>query len=201
MATEKDFDQLMNKVKKMEAGHKLDLSSDEDLSIAVMNLISIEEHLFYTAKKTENSAYYDVLFEVREMRKELLKMLIKEYEGEVWCISKHLLAASMRLMEVGTKALTAGDHKRAENLFTKSWDLYNLFWGLNLKMIDKKKVESLSSAHKKELAEIEEEEKEKPVFAKVGVGKKAATSAANSSSGLLSKLGNTIGKALDCCRE
>jgi hypothetical protein len=40
------------------------------------------------------------------MRKELLAKIIKEYEGENWCISKHLLASSMRLMEVGTKMLT-----------------------------------------------------------------------------------------------
>ena len=31
------------------------------------------------------------------MRKLLLKEIIKDYEGENWCISKHLLAAAMRL--------------------------------------------------------------------------------------------------------
>lgn len=41
----------MDKVKDLEKGHHLDLSSDEDLSIAIMNLISIEEHLFFTAQK------------------------------------------------------------------------------------------------------------------------------------------------------
>jgi len=34
-----DIESFMNKVKKAEKGHKLDLSSDEDLSIAIMNLI------------------------------------------------------------------------------------------------------------------------------------------------------------------
>lgn len=79
------------------------MSANEDLSIAIMNLISIEEHLFFTAEKTNKPQYLTLLNEVRSMRGDLLKRIIKDYEGEVWCISKHLLAASMRLMEVGTK--------------------------------------------------------------------------------------------------
>src|SRR3990167_1585243 len=103
MTNQIDIQQFLDKVKKLEKGEKLDLSSDEDLSIGIMNLISIEEHLFFSGNKTGKSEYFDLLNEVREMRKDLLKRIIKDYEGEVWCISKHLLAASMRLMEVGTK--------------------------------------------------------------------------------------------------
>ena len=135
---EKKLNKFMDQVKKVEKGHKLDLSSDQDLSIAVMNLISIEEHLFFTAKKTGDNAYFDLLFDIREMRKELLKKLIKEYDGEVWCISKHLLSASMRLMEVGTKAM-ATQREEAEDFFEKSYQLYNLFWDLNLKIIGQNK--------------------------------------------------------------
>ena len=124
---------LMDKLKTMENGEALDLSSDEDLSIAIMNLISIEEHLFFTAEKVQKSKYVDLLYEVRELRKKLLKQIIKDYEGEVWCISKHLLASSMRLMEVGTKALTKGQKQKAIELFDQSYGLYNLFWMLNLK--------------------------------------------------------------------
>ena len=104
-----DLQAFMNKVKAAEAGNKLDLSSDEDLSIGIMNLISIEEHLFFTANKTGKIKYFNLLNEVREMRKELLKLIVKNPEGEIWCTSKHLLAASMRLFEVGTKAQTKGD--------------------------------------------------------------------------------------------
>jgi hypothetical protein len=61
-----------------------------------------------------------------------MKGIVKEPEGEVWCISKHLLAASMRVMEVGTKELKKGNKKKAEELFEKAYKLYSLFWGLNL---------------------------------------------------------------------
>src|SRR3972149_10239328 len=99
----KDVTKLLEKVEKVTKEKKLDLSSDEDLSIGIMNLISIEEHLFFTSQKTGKARYLDLLNEVRLMRTELLKKIIKDYEGEVWCISKHLLAATMRLIEVGPK--------------------------------------------------------------------------------------------------
>lgn len=171
MAIEKKINQFIDKVKKMEKGEGLDLSSDEDLSIAVMNLISIEEHLFFSGGKTGKTRYFELLDEVRELRKKLLKKLIKDYEGEVWCISKHLLAASMRLMEVGTKALTKGEKDKAYDFFKKSYSLYNLFWGLNLGLVKEK-----------ELKEIDVEEKEKPID-------------------FFGKINQFIGKILDCCRE
>jgi hypothetical protein len=132
----KNYQDLIEKVDKVTKSGKVDLSSDEDLSIAIMNLISIEEHLFFTAEKTEKPQYLDLLNEVRLMRTELLKKIIKDYEGEVWCISKHLLAASMRLMEVGTKEEKKGNRKEAWDLFKKSFRLYSLFWAINLKVVD-----------------------------------------------------------------
>jgi hypothetical protein len=171
---EQEVKDLLEKVSKAKKG-ALDLSSDEDLSIAIMNLVSIEEHLFFTAEKTGKPNYFDLLFEVREVRKELLKKIITEYEGEVWCISKHLLAASMRLMEVGTKQLTLGKRKEAEDLFEKSYNLYSLFWGLNLNLVNKSDVKK-----------IDEE---------------AINRHDNEKKGFMGKLGVLVKKAIDCCIE
>src|SRR3989338_1989903 len=128
------IDEFIKKTQQSKKG-ELDLSSDEDLSIAIMNLISIEEHFFFTGAKTGKPEYFDLLSIAREMRKDLLKRIIKDYEGEVWCISKHLLSASMRLMEVGTKALGQGKKQDAEEMFSKAYQLYSLFWGINLKLV------------------------------------------------------------------
>lgn len=129
------LDELIAKVEKMKKEHQWDLSSDEDLSVAVMNLISLEEHFFFTGAKLGKPLYFDLLQKVREIRKELLKKIVPDPEGEVWCISKHLLSASMRLMEVGTKLLNQNRKKDAAELFAKAYDLYSLFWGINLKAI------------------------------------------------------------------
>ena len=187
-----DLQNFMDKVKKIEKGHQLDLSSDEDLSIAIMNLISIEEHLFFTGNKTGKTKYFELLNTAREMRKSLLKLIIKDYEGEVWCTSKHLLAASMRLFEVGTKAQTKGDTKAAYDFFEKSYNLYNLFWALNLGMLDNKSLESdsiplLSKREAAKPREISTSESEDHIQ----LGK----------SDFMGKISGIIGKILDCCRE
>ena len=119
----KNLDEFVAKIDEMKKKDKMDLSSDEDLSMAIMNLVGIEEHFFFTAEKTGKKEYYDFLYEVREMRKELLKKIVGEPEGEVWCISKHLLAASYRLMEVGTKQLTLKNKEEAYSLFDKAFKL------------------------------------------------------------------------------
>jgi hypothetical protein len=138
-----NIEEFIKKVNEGKQG-QLDLSSDEDLSIAIMNLISIEEHFFFTAGKTGKPEYFDLLNTARQMRKELMLKIVKDPEGEVWCISKHLLSASMRLMEVGTKALGQGNKKDAEDMFKKAYELYSLFWGINLKLVnlgDVKKID------------------------------------------------------------
>ena len=171
---DKKIDEFIKKVQE-DKDNQLDLSSDEDLSIAIMNLISIEEHFFFTANKTGKSEYFDLLSTAREMRKELLKRIVKDPEGEVWCISKHLLAASMRLMEVGTKALTRNQKKDAEDLFKKSYQLYSLFWGLNLKLIDMGEVKKIDDN------QINKKDTEKK--------------------GIMAKLGKVVQSVIDCCRE
>lgn len=134
----KKIESVQEFVEKLDAAKKVnpkDLSSDQDLTIAIMNLISIEEHLMFSGAKTGKHEYYDLINQVREMRKNAMLKIIPSYEGEVWCISKHLLAASMRVFEVGTKALAAGDKDTAYDLFDQSYGLYCMFWGLNMGML------------------------------------------------------------------
>ncbi|MFH1193104.1 MAG: hypothetical protein V1656_02190 [Candidatus Jorgensenbacteria bacterium] len=139
----KKMEALAEKIRALKEKGTVDLSSEEDLSLAVMNLVSLEEHFFFTAEKTGKGEYFDLLKETRELRKTLLAKMMKENEGETWCISKHLLAATMRLMEVGTKALGGGKRKEAEELFGHAYRLYSLFWGLRLKLIDIGKVKKV----------------------------------------------------------
>jgi predicted dinucleotide-binding enzyme len=129
----RDVTIFMDKMKRAAKGNELDITSDEDLGIGIMNLISIEEHLFLTANKTGKDHYYELLLEVREMRKELLKKIVVSFEGEVWCISKHLLASSMRLMEVGTKELKINGAAKAKPYFEKSYRLFRMFWEIVLR--------------------------------------------------------------------
>jgi hypothetical protein len=44
----KKLQEFIDKFDSMKKQDKMDLSSDQDLTIAIMNLISIEEHFFFT---------------------------------------------------------------------------------------------------------------------------------------------------------
>jgi hypothetical protein len=90
MATELDVNNLIDNVDKVTKRREMDLSTDADLSIGIMNLINLEEHLFFTAEETGKDEYLDLLQEVREMRIELLKKIIKESEG-VWKLEQSCL--------------------------------------------------------------------------------------------------------------
>ncbi|MBR1601410.1 MAG: hypothetical protein IJ677_07510 [Alphaproteobacteria bacterium] len=189
-------------VERIDASKKLnpkDLSSDQDLSIAIMNLISIEEHLVFSGAKTGKTSYYDLIKEIRETRKNLLQKIIPSYEGEVWCISKHLLATSMRLMEVGTKQQSLGKDEEAYKMFNSAYDMYCLFWGLNMGMMETKDlkwiepdVEELKkitikaneALQSSQIAEVKQPEK---VVAEEG--------------GALAKMKNIVRKAVNCCIE
>jgi predicted S18 family serine protease len=138
--TEEKFQKIIEKIQQIKKDDKFDLSTEEDLSVAIMNLISLEEHLFFTAEKTGKNEYFDLFNEIREIRKELMKKMIKEYEGEAWCVAKHLLAAAMRLIEVGTKLLSENKHDEAKDAFQKAYRIYAAFWAVRLKMADLPKI-------------------------------------------------------------
>ena len=146
------FEALARKIAEMKAAGQVDLSSDEDLSLAVMNLISLEEHFFMTGEKTGKPEYFDVLNEVRAMRKELLEKLLPKdrHEGETWCISKHLLATAMRLMEVRTKAQGDGRKEEAKKLFDQAYKMYSIFWGLRLNLISVPEVKEMAKEEAKD---------------------------------------------------
>jgi len=171
----KNVDEFVHKLQEMKGKDKIDLSSGEDLSIAIMNLISLEEHFFFTGAKLDKPEYFDLLNEVRDMRKSLLPEIVKNPEGEEWCISKHLLAASMRLSEVGTKYLSRDKKKEAREMFEKAYNLYSLFWGINLKVIDTGDVKKIDDKA------MDKHDKEKK--------------------GMMGKLGVLVKKAIDCCIE
>ena len=47
--TIKNLNEFIEKVDQMKKQDKMDLSSDQDLTIAIMNLVGIEEHLFFSS--------------------------------------------------------------------------------------------------------------------------------------------------------
>lgn len=201
----KEFVEQYDAMKKV---NPKDLSSDQDLTIAIMNLISIEEHLIFSGAKTGKTHFFDLIEQIREMRKNLMQKIIPSYEGEVWCISKHLLASAMRLMEVGTKQQSLKNTKDAYSLFNQAYDLYCLFWGLNMNLIDSKDLKWVEDTNYKEIAAKAQEVAAKigdtdmtPDIKPVETAEQTAESADGEQVTGFKKMKNFLRKAIDCCIE
>jgi len=136
--------EFLAKVAAVKKAGGVDLSAMEDLSIAVMNLISLEEHFFFTGAKTGNADYYDTSREIREMRTKLMGGLVEKHEGETWCATKHLLSSSMRLIEVGNRYQAEGQKEKAKDFFEDAYRLYSIFLALKAKLISAKTLSSAS---------------------------------------------------------
>ena len=134
------LDEFIKKIDSLKENAGVDLSTAEDLSMAVMNLISLEEHFFFTGVKTGKDEYFDTILEIREMRKDLLAKLMPKNEGETWCISKHLLSTTMRLIEVGNKLNSEDKKDKAKDMFEKAYQVYSIFWALKLELISGEKI-------------------------------------------------------------
>ena len=160
------------------ARKEFDLSLDEDLSLALMNLVSLEEHAYFSAQKTGEDKYLDMLQEIRRMRTDLLKEIVVDAQGEEWCMSKHLLSTTMRLIETGNK-FYGQDKKRAKELYSYAFDTYSLFWHLNVKEETTNKTVKKTSkkTSKKTLVSTQE------------------------NTTILEKARGFVKKAIDCCKE
>ena len=143
------MDEFLAKIELLKEKTGVDLLTAEDLSLAVMNLISLEEHFFFTGVKTKKDEYFDTSQEIRTVRKELLATLMPNHEGETWCISKHLLAATMRLIEVGNKLQSEDKKNEAKNMFEKAYKIYSIFWALKLKLITGDKIQNTAKKSSK----------------------------------------------------
>lgn len=138
---------FVHKIQEIKEKNSLDLGVWEDLSIGLMNLVSLEEHAFFSYVKTQDKKFLDILENVREIRKKLLGKIVKDDDGsEKWCMSKHFLASSMRMFEVGNRMLHEGKKDEAEKFYKDAAELYGMFWKINA---NRKNIETPNANEKK----------------------------------------------------
>ena len=140
------LDEFLKRIESVKQKTGVDLSTTEDLSIAVMNLVSLEEHFIFTGVKTKKDEYFDTAGEVRSLRKQFLAQLMPENEGETWCIAKHLLATTMRLIEVGNKLQSEGKKEQAKQSFEGAYKVYSIFWALKVNLVKGQKIKDAAKA-------------------------------------------------------
>ncbi len=192
------MEEMVQKLDDAKKVNPLDLSSDQDLTIALMNLMSLEEHFFFSGAKTGKTGFYELINVAREMRKDLMMPIVRAdstEDGEIWCISKHLLAASMRIKEVGDKANLQGKAAEAADLYSKAYDLYSLFWGINMDLIDLTDGKKIASGTSNVACSLDA-----PKTKAVKSSSKTAVSKDDNQS-TVKRLGAWVKNAVNCCIE
>lgn len=118
---------IADKAKKV---NPLDLSADQDLTIAVMNLIKLEKLLDGTCM----SGGCDMAGAVYDMRCNLMGRIVLDIKSDLWDMSVQLLGNAMDLLDSGLQQIGIDD-KSAYELFNRSYEFYSMFWGVNMGMI------------------------------------------------------------------
>ena len=103
----------------------------------------------------------------------------------------------MRLMEVGTKQQSLNNTEEANKLFDKSYELYCLFWGLNMNMLNIKDVKWIEDT-KKDIEAISDKVSESMNEDKI---EEKQEKNENKSEGVMDKMKNFVKKAVNCCIE
>lgn len=104
-----------------------DLSSDQDLTIGIMNLIAIENV----------AGGSQIAQMVADVRKRLMGRLVRDSENME--MSYDLLGQSAQLFQDGLRALP--NKAKAYKYFDASYQAYVLFWGLNMGFITANEIE------------------------------------------------------------
>lgn len=123
---------LLKRVASADAAKKvnpLDLSSDQDLTIALMNMIYIQDYC------DKNGDAYGLGKLLGEMSDDLMARIV-DAGGKKWDVSRRLLAESARLMADGNAALDAKRGADAYKLYDDAYEKYSLFWGVNMGIVD-----------------------------------------------------------------
>ena len=99
-----------------------DLSSDQDLTIGLMNMIAIENI-------APNSQIADM---VHDMRAQLMSRVV--LDNAKMDASQQMLGRAISLMNDGMHAFP--DNKKAYEYFDAAYEAYAMFWGLNMGFIE-----------------------------------------------------------------
>lgn len=113
---------LVEKADDKKKVNPLDLSSDQDLTVALMNLIALQD-------KTSGELHDFV----SRLSEDLLERVVKN--NDVLDVSRKLLGQSVRSVDMGNQELGKNSEK-AYDFYNHAYELYSLFWGVNMGLID-----------------------------------------------------------------
>jgi hypothetical protein len=110
---------------------KLDVGFFDDAIFCLSNMVALENHSINSYLQTKKKVFLEIAEMTRKDRSKLLYKLVKENNGEGYCMSKHTLAVGISMKELGNRFLEEKDFEMANELFEKAGLYENLFKLIN----------------------------------------------------------------------
>lgn len=108
-------------------GDKKDVGFIDDAIFYLQNMIAAETHALESYVSTKDEKWIDIAKKLRRNRSKRMYRLIPENQGELYCLSKHLLACSMALKELGNRYTEDDEEELAKECFKESTLYESLF--------------------------------------------------------------------------
>lgn len=112
-------------------GDKKDVGFLQDSVNVLGNMINAENHAINSALITKNDLFLEIAEMIRKDRSEILYSLVKENNGESYCLSKHILASANGLKELGNRLIEKDDKIGAKKMFERAETYEKLFILIN----------------------------------------------------------------------
>lgn len=122
MAIKKSLKNAVEQIDNAKKVNPLDLSADQDLTIALMNMVAIEKY----------SNYPKLVQMVRDIRTDLMRPMLEgvQYDGDVWSMSENLLCEMAEQMDRGNHALESGKTQEAYSAYDSAYQAWVIFMGI-----------------------------------------------------------------------
>ena len=112
-----------------------DIGFIDDAIFYIQNAVASQHHAVNTYNQTKKKEYLDVAKYARRRRSKIMERITKA-EGEVYCLTKHLLAMAQAARELGDRMNEEGDDTFSKELYEDAGILESV-----VKLINSEKTE------------------------------------------------------------
>ena len=110
---------------------KKDVGFVEDAITVLLNLVHIEEHCQNSFFITEDVEWLKLGNEARKDRTELLDLITKNENSELWCYNKHSLVVILGYRELANRRFSEGKYNLALHYHNLSGKWLAMFYAKN----------------------------------------------------------------------
>lgn len=115
----------------MKLDKKGDVGLVEDTIFTLKNLLATEDHSALSYGMSKDDKWIEILEIIRRIRTKWLAIITKKEKSQLYCFSKHILAASEGLIEISNRFIQTKQFNEGREALNDATELISLFLILN----------------------------------------------------------------------